>query len=320
VSDSELFSRHPGNPILTAEDWPYTVNAVFNPAAAALDGETVLLARVEDRRGISQLSVARSANGIDGWSIDPEPLLTPDDEVATEQWGFEDPRAVWVDELDRWVITCTAYGPAGPAVFLATTQDFRSVERYGIVRHPEDKNAALLPHRIDGRWVLLHRPKTQFGGAHGEILLSRSDDLVSWSAPEQVLQPRTGAWWDSLRIGIGPPPLQTEHGWLLVYHGVKQTVAGDIYRVGLALLDLDEPTHVLHRLSDWIMAPLAPYERTGDVPNVVFPCGLLHDTVSDEIRLYYGAADSSICLATARLADLLDAVLAAPATAGTDTA
>ncbi len=313
MSDPELVRRHPGNPILTAGDWPYAVNAVFNPAAAVLDGETVLLARVEDRRGISHLSVARSADGIDGWSIDPTPLLTPDDEVASEQWGFEDPRTVWVEELDRWVITCTAYGPAGPAVFLATTEDFRSVERYGIVKHPEDKNAALLPHRVDGRWVLLHRPKTQFGGAHGEILLSRSDDLVSWSAPEQVLQPRTGAWWDSLRIGIGPPPLQTEHGWLLVYHGVKQTVAGDIYRVGLALLDLDEPTNVLHRLPSWIMAPLAPYERTGDVPNIVFPCGLLHDPTSDEIRLYYGAADSSICVATAQLGDLLDAVLAAPA-------
>ncbi len=315
MSEPELFRRHLGNPILTAEDWPYTVNAVFNPAAAALNGETVLLARVEDRRGISHLSVARSADGIGGWSIDPEPLLTPDHGVASEQWGFEDPRAVWVDELDRWVITCTAYGPAGPAVFLATTEDFRSVERHGIVRHPEDKNAALLPHRIDGRWVLLHRPKTQFGGAHGEILLSRSDDLVSWSAPEQVLQPRTGAWWDSLRIGIGPPPLRTEHGWLLVYHGVKETVGGDIYRVGLALLDLDEPTHVLHRLPDWVMGPLAPYERIGDVPNVVFPCGLVHDSVSDDVRLYYGAADSCICLATARLGDLLEAVLAAPATA-----
>jgi beta-1,2-mannobiose phosphorylase / 1,2-beta-oligomannan phosphorylase len=310
--NDELFHRDPGNPILTAADWPYPVNAVFNPAAASLDGETVLLARVEDRRGISHLTVAHSADGVDGWSIQPEPLLAADDGVASEQWGFEDPRTVWVDELGRFVITCTAYGPAGPAVFLATTEDFSSVERYGIVRHPEDKNAALLPHRIDGRWVLLHRPKTQFGGAHGEIVLSRSADLVSWSAPEQVLQPRPGAWWDSLRIGLGPPPLRTEHGWLLVYHGVKDTVAGEVYRVGLVLLDLHEPTRVLRRLPTWILAPVAPYERTGDVPNVVFPCGLLHDSVSDEIRLYYGAADSSICLATARLDRLLDALLAAP--------
>jgi beta-1,2-mannobiose phosphorylase / 1,2-beta-oligomannan phosphorylase len=311
VNGRELFHRHPGNPILTAEDWPYPVNAVFNPAAAAVEGNTVLLARVEDLRGISHLTVARSANGVDGWSIDREPLLAPASGVDSEQWGFEDPRVVWVAALSRWVITCTAYGPAGPAVYLATTEDFTTIERYGIVRHPEDKNAALLPHRIDGRWVLLHRPKTEFGGARGEILLSRSADLVSWSAPEQVLRPREGAWWDSLRIGIGPPPLWTEHGWLLVYHGVKDTVSGQVYRVGLALLELDEPTRVLRRLPNWIFAPLASYERTGDVPNVVFPCGLLHDAASGDVHLYYGAADNSICLATARLDELLDAVLAA---------
>jgi predicted GH43/DUF377 family glycosyl hydrolase len=313
MSSGELFERHPGNPILTADDWPYPVNGVFNPAAAEVAGETVLLARVEDRRGVSHLTVARSPNGVDGWIVDSEPLLAPDEGTASEQWGFEDARVVWVDELKRWVITCTAYGPAGPAVFLATTEDFARVERYGVVRHPEDKNAALLPYRIDGRWVLLHRPKTEFGGGHGEILLSRSSDLVSWSAPEQVLQPRAGAWWDSLRIGIGPPPIRTEHGWLLIYHGVKETIAGDIYRVGLVLLDLEEPTRVLRRLPAWILAPLAPYERTGDVPNVVFPCGLVHDPATDEIRMYYGAADTSICLATSRLGDLLDAVLAAPA-------
>jgi predicted GH43/DUF377 family glycosyl hydrolase len=311
VSTQQLFARDAANPILTAADWPYPVNAVFNPAAAIVDGDTVLLARVEDRRGISHLAVARSPDGVGDWSIDPSPLLAPDG-AASEQWGLEDPRVVWIEELARWVITCTAYGPAGPAVFLATTEDFTSVERYGIVRQPEDKNAALLPHRIDGRWVLLHRPTTQFGGAHGEILLSRSDDLISWSAPEQVLQPRAGAWWDSLRIGIGPPPLRTEHGWLLVYHGVKETVGGDIYRVGLALLDLDEPTRVLRRLPSWVLGPQAPYERAGDVPNVVFPCGLLHDPATDELRLYYGAADTSICLATARLHDVLDVLLAAP--------
>lgn len=313
MRDRELFHRHPANPILTADEWPYPVNAVFNPAAAQLDGTTVLLVRVEDLTGISHLTVARSANGVDGWTIDPEPLLAPADGIASEQWGFEDPRVVFVPELGRWVITCTSYGPAGPAVFLATTVDFTSVERHGIVRHPEDKNAALLPHRIDGKWILFHRPQTEFGGAHGEILLSRSPDLHSWSAPEQVLQPRAGAWWDSLRIGLGPPPLRTEHGWLLIYHGVKETVSGSIYRIGLALTDLDEPTRLLHRLPQWILAPRAPYEREGDVPNTVFPCGLVHDGASDEIRLYYGAADTSVCLATAQLGDLLAAVLAAPA-------
>jgi predicted GH43/DUF377 family glycosyl hydrolase len=311
MNERELFQRNPGNPILCAADWPYPVNAVFNPGAAVMDGETVLIARVEDLRGISHLTVARSANGVDGWSISGEPLLAPAPGVASEQWGFEDPRVVWIDELERWLITCTAYGPEGPAVYLAATEDFTTVERYGVIKHPEDKNAAILPHRIDGHWILFHRPKTEFGGARGEIMLSRSTDLVSWSAPEEVLQPRAGAWWDSLRIGIGPPPLRTEHGWLLVYHGVKETVSGDLYRVGLALLDIEQPTQVLHRLDNWILGPYAPYERTGDIPNVVFPCGLVHDRPSGEIRLYYGGADTTICLATAQRDDLLAAVLAA---------
>jgi predicted GH43/DUF377 family glycosyl hydrolase len=304
----ELFHRSAANPILSASDWPYPVNAVFNPGAAVVEGETVLLARVETLTGVSHLTVARSANGIDGWSIDAEPLLAPEDGVESEQWGFEDARTVWVPELDQWVITCTSYGPAGPAVYLATTKDFRTVERQGIVKQPEDKNAAVLPERIDGNWILFHRPMIAFGGSRGEIFLSRSTDLQSWTAPEQVLQPRHGAGWDSLRSGIGTPPLRTERGWLVIYHGVKETVAGVIYRVGLALVDLDEPTRVLGRASQWVFGPEAPYERQGDVPNAVFPCGLVCEEASGEIRLYYGAADTSICLATARLEELLDAI------------
>ena len=312
MTDFELFTRYAGNPILTADEWPYPANTVFNPAATQLNGTTIVLARVEDLNGISHLTVARSANGFDGWTIDPVPLLAADPEVETEQWGFEDARVVFVPELERWVITCTAYGPAGPAVYLATTEDFVTVERYGIIQHPEDKNAALLPHRIDGKWVLFHRPKTEYGGARGEILLSRSPDLMSWTAPEQVLAPRAGAWWDSLRIGIGPPPLETEHGWLVIYHGVKETVSGSIYRIGLALTDLDEPTRLLQRLPQWVLTPRMPYERVGDVPNTVFPCGVVHDLESGQLRLYYGAADTSICVATAQLDDLMAALLAAP--------
>jgi predicted GH43/DUF377 family glycosyl hydrolase len=128
----ELFERSLTNPILTAEDWPYPVNAVFNPGAALVDGETVLLARVEALTGISHLTVARSANGIEGWSIDAEPLIAPTEGVESEQWGFEDARTVWVAELDRYVITCTSYGPAGPAVYLATTKDFRTCLLYNL--------------------------------------------------------------------------------------------------------------------------------------------------------------------------------------------
>ena len=306
----ELFERHSANPILTADDWPYPVNAVFNPAVAEVDGSTVIVARVEDMRGISHLSVARSRNGVDGWSIASEPLLEPEPGVESEQWGFEDARTVWIPELEQWAITCTVYGPGGPAVYLARTADFTTVERVGVIRQPDDKNAALLPERLDGKWILFHRPQT--AGSGGDIQLSRSDDLISWSAPEPVLQPRAGAWWDSLRIGLGPPPLRTHDGWLLVYHGVKETVSGAVYRVGLALLDLNEPTRVLGRLPGWVLSPREPYERSGDVPNVVFPCGVIHDPATGIARVYYGAADTSICLATAQLEDLVAAVRAAP--------
>jgi predicted GH43/DUF377 family glycosyl hydrolase len=235
----------------------------------------------------------------------------PTDENEGECWGFEDPRAVWVEELATHVISCTAYGPAGPAVFLATSDEFRTAERLGIVAAPEDKNAALLPERIGGKWVLFHRPTTNFGNLHPGISLSRSPDLRSWSAPEAVMAPRTGAWWDALRIGIGPPLLRTEHGWLLVYHGVKETVGGAIYRVGLALLDLDEPTRVLRRTDEWVLAPATTYERQGDVPNAIFPCGLIHDEEKGELRLYYGAADTCVCLATASFDETLATVLRA---------
>ncbi len=308
MSDRELFHRHPGNPILTADDWPYLANAVFNPAAARIDETTILLARVEDLTGISHLTVARTANGFDNWSVAAEPLLAPEAGIESEAWGFEDARTVWVEELNRFVITCTAYGPAGPAVYLATTQDFSSVDKHGIVVTPEDKNAAVLPERVDGKWILFHRPVSGYGITRPGISLSRSSDLISWSPPETVMEPRPGAWWDSLRIGIGPPLLKTEQGWLLIYHGVKETVAGALYRVGAALLDLEEPSRVIGRSPNWILGPREPYERTGDVPNAVFPCGLIHDCASGQLRLYYGAADTTICVATAMLDELLETV------------
>ena len=306
-STGDIFTRHPANPLLTSDQWPSTVNVVFNPAAAMLGETTVLLARVEDRSGLSHLHVARSANGFTDWSIDPVPALSP---VANDQhaaWGFEDPRMVWVPELGRFAITCTAYGPVGPSVHLALTDDFVQYEHLGIIMQPEDKNAALFPRRIGGNWVLLHRPVVG-PQRRSDVWLSRSADLIGWRAPEPVLSCRPSAWWDGLRIGIGPPPIETEHGWLVLYHGVKQTVAGAIYRVGAVLLDLDEPTIVLRRTPSWLLSPTAPYERVGDVGNVVFPCGAV--VVGDgELRLYYGAADTSVCAATASLADLLSLLL-----------
>jgi predicted GH43/DUF377 family glycosyl hydrolase len=178
-----------------------------------------------------------------------------------------------------------------------------------MVMAPEDKNAVLLPRRIEGDFVLFHRP-TSVQGA--DVWLSRSSDLKSWRSPERVFGRRRGGWWDSARVGMGPPPLETEHGWLVVYHGVRQTVAGGLYRAGLALLDLDEPATVLRRSDDWVLGPRTDYEASGDVPNVVFPCGLVHRPEDDRLFLYYGAADTRVCLATASYREVLDYLLGCP--------
>jgi len=303
-----LFTRSAGNPILEPARWPYLVNAVLNPAATTVGDATVLLCRVEDCRGISHLTVARSPDGHTNWVVDQRPLMAPDAEIDSEKWGLEDPRVTRVDELDRWVIAYTTYGLGGPSLSLAMTSDFAGVERLGRVMAPEDKNGALLPRRIDGKWILFHRPvsATQM---RADIWLSRSDDLRSWTAPELVLTTRDGAWWDSARIGVGPPPIETSEGWLMLYHGVRVTVSGALYRVGLALLDLEDPARVLRRCDEWVLGPLADYERSGDVPGVVFPCGMIHDTATDELRVYYGAADTTIGLATALMPDVLEYVL-----------
>lgn len=308
----ELFQRSDLNPILTVADLPYQANSVFNPGAARVGGETVLLARVEDMRGISQLHVARSADGVTGWRFDPEPLLRADvDQDPEETWGCEDPRVTWLPEREEWVIAYTAYSRRGPLVSLATTRDFRTVRRLGPATPPEDKDAALFPRRFDGRWAMIHRPSPLRGGAH--IWISYSPDLRHWGDHQLLLEARAGAWWDANKIGLGPPPLETDQGWLVLYHGVHATSDGPIYRAGLALLDLEDPTRVLRRTDEWVFGPSAPYELTGDVGRVVFPCGWTLDAATGTLSVYYGGADTVIGVATAQLADVLARVLSAPA-------
>ncbi len=307
-----LFVRSAANPILTAADVPYGANSAFNPGAASVDGETILLVRVEDMRGISQLHVARSADGESRWRFDPEPLLRSDvDRDPEETWGCEDPRLTWLPEREEWAIAYTAYSRRGPLVSLATTRDFRTVRRLGPVMPPEDKDAAMFPRRFGSRWALIHRPSPLRGGAH--MWLSYSPDMRHWGDHKLLLEARDGAWWDAGKIGLGPPPLETPEGWLVMYHGVRVTSDGPIYRAGLALLDLEDPGVVLNRTDEWVFGPETAHEITGDVGRVVFPCGWVHDPESDNLALYYGAADTVIGLATAKLSDVLATVRAAPA-------
>ena len=152
------------------------------------DGATLLLCRVEDRRGLSHLCAARWLTGVDGWQIDSAPTLMPrPEEYPEEIWGIEDPRLTYVPELQQYVVAYTSYSRGGPGVSLALTRDFRSFERYGVIMAPEDKDAALLPHKIGGFWALIHRPMTPLG-AH--MWISYSPDLRHWGSHKIMLTAR----------------------------------------------------------------------------------------------------------------------------------
>jgi predicted GH43/DUF377 family glycosyl hydrolase len=314
----ELFIRYPNNPILTAKDWPYAVNSVFNPAATAFGDGILLFARVEDRRGFSHFTKAISSDGVTNWKIDSCPTLEANPDYPEEEWGIEDPRITRIDELNRWAVVYTSFSRSGPTVSLALTKDFESFEKMGSIMPPEDKDAALFPRRFKNRWLLIHRPigahlgsVTKLGpGAH--IWVSCSSDLKYWGDHKILINARNGGWWDANKVGLSAQPLETPDGWLLLYHGVRQTASGAIYRLGLSLLDLEDPFKVLHRSDEWIFGPQEQYEKEGDVSDVVFPCGWVLDKTTRKVRMYYGGADTCICLATASLDDLLEYIKSCP--------
>ena len=312
VSPSDIFNRHPDNPIILVDHLPYRANSVFNPGAGKVGDDTLLLIRVEDLRGISHLLAARSSNGVTDWRFDDAPLIKPEPETHPEEiWGCEDPRLTWLPELDQWAVAYTAFSRRGPLVSLALTHDFTEVRKLGPAMPPEDKDAALFPRRLGGRWAMIHRPSPLRGFAH--MWISYSPDLHHWGDHELLLEARDGAWWDARKIGLGPPPLETSDGWLLCYHGVHETAAGPIYRVGLALLDIDDPRTILRRTDEWVLAPTAPYERSGDVYKVVFPTGWVLDPETQQLSIYYGAGDSAIALVTADLGEVLAMMRTVPA-------
>jgi predicted GH43/DUF377 family glycosyl hydrolase len=298
------FVRSRGNPILKADQWPYPAHAVFNPGATLLkDGTTLLLCRVEDQRGFSHLTAARSANGVDGWVIDDKPTLVHDPEKHPEElWGIEDPRITYVKELEKYVIAYTAFTKTGPGVALVTTKDFKKFQRLGLTMQPIDKDAALFPRKFGDNYALIHRPVTDISA---DMWLSFSPDLTNWGNHHLLLPARRGAWWDANKIGLCCPPIETERGWIVIYHGVRTTASGSLYRLGIALFELNQPEVGIIRGDSWMFGPTEHYELVGDVPNVVFPCGFTILPDGDTIHMYYGAADTCIALATGSVKGLL---------------
>ncbi|PIY73919.1 MAG: glycosidase, partial [Candidatus Portnoybacteria bacterium CG_4_10_14_0_8_um_filter_40_50] len=260
----EPFKRYEENPILTSKDWPYKAASVFNPGAIKFNDEILLLVRVEDGQGYSHLTIAKSKNGKTNWQIDPTPTLTAEPNFGEDVFGLEDPRIVWLEERQEYIITCVSFfkGVAGepPGISLIATKDFSNFERLGRQLIPPNKDASLFPKTIKGYYALINRPIVE---GRADIWVSFSKDLNFWGKDRPLILARHRTW-DSDKIGLGPSPIETPEGWLIIYHGTRNTASGSLYRVGLALLDL-ESLEVIRRGRDWVFGPKESYERVGDV-------------------------------------------------------
>jgi beta-1,4-mannooligosaccharide/beta-1,4-mannosyl-N-acetylglucosamine phosphorylase len=289
------------NPILTLEDVPYRCNTVFNATPVKVDGTYYLIVRVEGQQGCSFFALAHSGDGLH-FEVEPSPCLLPSIHEPWRTWeqhGIEDPRLTVLE--GEYYVMYTAVSGYGHYIALAKTEDFHTYERLAIVSGPGNKDGVLFPEKINGLYARLDRP---FGGGIGAIWVSYSPDLIHWGKSEYVCGPRH-RYWDTFRIGASAPPIRTERGWLEIYHGTKWTSAGPIYRIGAMMLDIDNPAKVIGRCLEPLLSPRTDYERIGDVGNVVFACGAIVED-SGEVKVYYGAADTSICVAFASLDDIIE--------------
>lgn len=279
--------RYEGNPILKPKpenDWES--ENVFNPAAVYDYGLFHLLYRAQGKDGISRIGYAVSTDGFNFFRFD-KPVFTP--KRILEPRGCEDPRVVKIG--NRFYMTYTAYSEHGIRIGLASTDNFVQWQRHNLEwQEMNNKNAVLFPEKIEGKYVLLHRPmdKESVG-----IWISYSDNLTEWYGHREVMAPRGEGTWEARKIGAGAPPIRTEKGWLLIYHGVDED---EVYRLGAAIFCLDDPSKLLYRYPEPILEPETYYELRGEVPRVVFACGACE--VKDKYYVYYGGADRVVCVAT----------------------
>lgn len=292
------------NPIIPRDHVP-RANSIFNSAVVPFEDDFAGVFRVDDKRRLMNLHAGRSADGI-SWEIEPDPILfhAADERVREIEERFEhayDPRVTWLE--DRYYVTwCNGYH--GPTIGVGYTHDFETFHQLDNAFLPFNRNGVLFPRRIGDRYAMLSRPSDGGHTAFGDIFYSESPDLVHWGRHRHVLGPIPLSW-QSTKVGAGPTPIETKEGWLLLYHGVLTSCNGFVYSMGVALLDPEEPWKVLARGTDYLLSPQVLYEQVGDVPNVVFPCAALVDREADRITIYYGGADTVVCLAHGHLSALL---------------
>jgi len=302
----EIVKRYEGNPIITKEDVAFDTAYVLNTGAIKYNDKYLLLMRVQGRDKMSHLVKAISDDGIN-FDIDKTYTLSPTRRSRLDDKGLEDPRITKMDGL--YYIAHTAYSGDGAVIALTSTRNFKKFKRIGIVTHPENKDGGMLPEKIklpksrEKEYFLYTRPT-----ATGTIWCCSSPDLEHWGHYTPVMRRGINAW-SGEKVGLGAVPIKTEEGWLEIFHGVEKMGERNVYRLGVALFDLEEPWQLKRASKNYILGPETDYESMGGVPNVVFTCGAIEDKDDqgeDIVKIYYGAADRSICLATAKLNDLID--------------
>jgi predicted GH43/DUF377 family glycosyl hydrolase len=303
-----IIERYPHNPILTKDDVPYPVATVHNAAVVKYKKEYIMIFRSHLFSGRSILGKAVSSNGYD-FTVDPEPFMIPATDgifKEYEEYGVEDPRITFIE--GEYLITYSAYSRHGVRIGLARTKDFRDIERFSLITEADYRNVVIFPERFNGLYARLDRPHSEI--SPWSVWISYSPDLKFWGESRLIMKPLQ-YHWDEMKIGPGAPPIKTKRGWLNIYHGVFPTMDGSVYRLGVALHELEDPSVIIAVGDRWILQPEEVYEITGYVHNVVFSCAAVEEE-DGSVKIYWGGADKVMCAGTARIEDLVDYCLEQP--------
>lgn len=303
-----LIKRYKKNPILTKHEVPYPVATVHNAGVTKYKDTYIMLFRSHQLNGRSIIGIAESKDGY-SFTVRPKPFLTPS-EISNfgqyEEYGVEDMRISRIE--DDFLLTYSAYSRYGVRIGLAKTKDFKTTERIALITQADLRNVVIFPEKINNLYVRLDRPHSEI--SKWSIWISYSPDLVYWGNSKIIIKPQT-YHWDEMKIGPGATPIKTSKGWLNIFHGVFNTMSGAVYRLGVALHDLKDPSIILGVSDQWILQPEDPWEITGYVSNVVFSCGAVAEE-DGSIKIYWGGADSVMCVGTADIKDLVELCLNSP--------
>lgn len=299
----EIVWRSQKNPIIPRDLIPSS-NSIFNSAVVPFKGKFAGVFRCDNKAGLQQLHAGFSEDGF-SWNLSNDRIAwKPENDTVAEISNFQysyDPRVVWLE--DRYYVTwCNGYH--GPTIGLGYTYDFEDFYQLENAFLPYNRNGVLFPRKINGKFAMLSRPSDTGHTPFGDIYYSESPDMCHWGRHRFVMGTTYG--WQATKVGAGPIPIETEEGWLLIYHGVLTSCNGFVYSFGATLLDLDQPWRVILRGEPYLLAPHKPYEQVGNVPNVVFPCAALLDQDTRRIAIYYGGADTVVCLAFGYIHEVID--------------